>query len=144
MELVLDIIRLCFFVWVASKIFHAYELLNGLSDDINDIKKKLELPTSIRTPRQNELSFKESLKEAVYQGADLKETGYTKNDLKKYKDYIIFITNQRQNAKYCPDCWKFFDGGYKKKCDICEGDLVLVKDIWKGGVCSCYHHKEGT
>jgi len=123
-----------FIIGLMNKITHAYELLNGLSDDINDIKKKLGLETSIRTPKQDRKEFKENIKKDIYSGGSLAELEeyYGKKPIKKYMHWVKICMEGFQTAKYCPSCEKYFNyADYKVKCDTCKGDLVMAKDFWK-------------
>ncbi len=113
-------------------------LLNGISDDINDIKEKLDLPIFERTPAQHTKEFMKTLKEYIYKGGNIKEL-FREEELKKYNTWINICINEAGMTKYCTKCQKYFDdasqhpsgefsvnlGGYKWNCDTCRGNLIL-------------------
>lgn len=75
---------------IRENVKHIYELICDLSDDINDIKRKLGLPIENRTPHQRKQSTIQFIKKEIYEGKTLKELkemlGFW--DYYKYKGYI--------------------------------------------------------
>lgn len=129
MELIWTVFGTIIIVYAINRIFETYNLLSGISDDINDIKKKLGLRTESRTKRQEESEAKRYLKDAIYDGKDLKELRETLGFIKfrKYKWWIKHCLEIYAKMKICPKCDVIYNGD-KKECRDCKIQLVSTKE----------------
>jgi len=114
---------------VVRKFDDAFNLLNDLSDDINDIKEKLGLRTQRRTAVQREENDKDFIRGQIEKGKSLKELkkilGFWAYC--KYKWWIKHCIKNYTNGKVCPKCKKvyYYD---EDECDKCSTGLVSIKE----------------
>lgn len=105
MNYFLFVILVVYVIYVIEK---KTQVLEGLSDDINEIKKKLGLETHIRTPEQLEKVERDAINRSVLWGSSLK-------DLKKEYGFK-FVWRNRQ---FIDSCIQNYDGGNGTVCPKC-------------------------
>lgn len=107
----------------------SYELLCELSDDINEIKKKVGLPTVNRTPKQRKQDTLRYIQEEVYRGKSLesfrKDWGFW--SFHKYKNWIKIYIDQFHKGKFCPNCEELY-GEEENECETCKIKLLSTKE----------------
>lgn len=120
-----------------SKISNTHEVLNGLSDDINEIKKKLGLEVSARTKSQLEEANKKYINDLIKEGQSIvdirQHLGFW--GFRKYKWYITHMMKNYNEAMICPECEKVSFSlnlklDFEQKCSECGVPLIKMTDFW--------------
>ncbi len=116
-------------VYVINKIFKIYDLLSDVSDDINDIRKKMGLNPEARTKKQYDELMQRIIRDKVYDGQNLEEIKKILGSwkLRKYEFWIKFYLNEYSKKKICPKCDAIYDG-IKRECEVCKISLVSTKE----------------
>lgn len=125
MDIILKIFWYIVFVWVIYAIYAAIEdthrLIKEISNDVNDIKKKLRLPIEARTKEQRECRDTHYIWTKVMSGKtaeDLrKELGFLM--FRRYKGYIDMYIADYPDTKICPDCKQLY-GKHGEHCNNTE------------------------
>jgi hypothetical protein len=117
--------------WFMRSIFDKdRELLYDLSDDINEIKRKLGLRTENRTQRQRDEADRKYIEEEAGEGRTpesfKKEWGFW--EFHRNKGWIKYYTDQYKKAHpkktICPKCHKFDNENESGICVDCEIKVV--------------------
>lgn len=132
MNSIFEVILTIVVIYLISRIIYAYNLLSGLSDDVNDIKKKLGLKTDARTHNQIYERDCNYINRTVLSGKTQKELKETLGFwmFHKYKGEIEMALKNYPERKICPDC-KGLWGPYSERCCICETKTIPFKEYQK-------------
>lgn len=136
--------RIAFVVIIGTIVYFVlkiYELVCDLSDDINEIKKKLGLGTYTRTSMQRKREEADYISHKILWGSSLKnirkERGFWFTF--KYKDIIDLYIKKYSNGEgfVCPKCLTMYGEGdfeaplsalelLNPKCIKCEITLIKI------------------
>lgn len=108
------------------------ERVYDLSDDINEIKKKLGLDVESRTPRQKDVANTGYIESLARKGASEKEIMEFMGLMErmKWREHIKSRVQEYKNSCYCEDCdCVYFNSDYVEmltECPECKKKLVPV------------------
>jgi hypothetical protein len=119
-------------VYLSYKLIDTNRLLKELSDDINQIKEKLGLPTEARTSTQIYERDYQYICRSILDGKTKKELseilGFWRNF--KYRGEIAIALEDYPNRRICPDCRGLWNSR-SDKCYICGIKTIPFKEYQK-------------
>lgn len=123
MYLLLAIILVIYAIYVIKKKTQAHcELLEGISDDINEIRMKLGLGMEYRTEEQIKRYITEETERLLVAGKGIKEI----------KDYLFSLDDSGIPARYVAGVIEGHKKGRKKYDEFIRG---LIKDFNEAKIC---------
>ena len=125
--LLLVIISIIYTIYLIKRVQANFELLEGISDDINEIRMKLRLGIVYRTEEQRKRYIKELVERCLILGKGIEEIKEikdycfpkrhpydisTEESRKKYDKFIRKLIKDFEEAKICPQCKQIYYNSY--------------------------------
>ena len=121
--LLLLIIAVVYTIYIITKRFQAhFELLEGMSDDINEIRMKLGLGKEDRTEQQAKEYIEKETEELLVAGKGIKEIN----------DYFFSLDDSGIPARYA---WRIIEGHKRVRKKYDKFIRGLIKDFEEAKIC---------
>ena len=124
------IVFLYFIFKAFAKIDSSLNLLNDLSDDINDIKRKLGVSVENRTIKQQDEASRKYFEEEVSRGRTLQDFRNSLGfwEFRRWKWLIKSCLKGYPRKTKCPKCQKIDNENSDGDCVDCEIKVVPLKE----------------
>lgn len=129
-------------IFLAMKKEHkAYSLLCTVSEDVNEIKKKLGLPVPPRTDKQEDSYTRQNIMFKAFLGSfdgknrdeikkEMKDAFKSKKWIEKYLPVAELCVEHRNKLMYCKKCDKvcFVAESKALRCPVCDALALMTPD----------------